>query len=94
MNPIIEKVARALNDDYEAITPYNRLAKSKQEFLQYQAWTAIKATLEHLKTNAEPIAWMNEHGAVTRFGHEKWEQAGQKVSALYDLDAILAELDA
>lgn len=56
------------------------------------ARAAIKATLEHVRENAKPVTWMNEHGAVTRFGHERWIEAGQKVTALYDLDALIAEL--
>lgn len=90
MNPIIEKVARAILIARHPMTRPEDIWLDPRAVEDARA--AIKATLEHVRENAKPVTWMNEHGAVTRFGHERWIEAGQKVTALYDLDALIAEL--
>lgn len=51
MNPIIEKVARAMHADFEHIIPWNECRKGAKQYDRELARAAIRATLEHLRDN-------------------------------------------
>lgn len=84
-HPAIEKVARALNDDYELITPYDELPLSKRELLRYQAWTAIRSTLEYYRENVSRGMVYEANGAMD-LGPENMVKAAL-LKALSELDA-------
>lgn len=86
MNPIIEKVKAAIRfateqfEDEQRSIPHFVLAMKGKTLPELRARAAIRATLEHLREDAKPYSWMNEHGRV--------------ITPLYDLKALIAELDA